>query len=242
MNRFTCNFSGDCEESKYGEHTTLEECLNNCHGVEFKDARYNIYQFAPGEARYLAPSDQAEVVYRLTRIRVSYQEAENILSLIDVADWNGLIDDDRFLPFIRSVYQGPLTLRFIIEGQLADDVRDRLLELEDELNTYDIDEDDDDNIADAAAEASLSKYITNYHNFIIDLLARFEFPVSNLQDGDRLNFDLISESRAAERVTVNWENDQAVDSDLRDQLIVPGSAEYRSLPADLQIIVKRNAM
>ena len=216
MSRYACNLSGECEPSEQGEYVTFDECQSQCRGTPSKDLRYSIYQFVPKEAAYLAPSDQTETLYRLTSVRVAPEEAAEILNLIDAADWDALSGYEQFLPYIRSVYQGPLNFSFVVEGHVADYVRDKLNELDEE----DADSDGIDDL-------------------VTRLLRDFEFPVSHLRDGDRLNFDLIFARQESVRLTIDWRDGQVSDHDQNP--IVPGTAEYQRLPADVQGVVDRNA-
>jgi hypothetical protein len=65
MEHYACNFHGHCEVDDEGAFDTQELCEHQCEGSEQVDTQYTL-----AEALHLAPSDQVEVVRRLTGITV----------------------------------------------------------------------------------------------------------------------------------------------------------------------------
>lgn len=69
MTRYSCSFRGQCEVNRTGEYQSLEDCQRECQGRDASDLNYLIYQYSPDTAvEDLAPSDQREVLRRLTTL------------------------------------------------------------------------------------------------------------------------------------------------------------------------------
>ena len=180
MNRFSCSFAGQCEDNIHGEYASEEECRADCQGIPNKDIRYSIYEFAPAEARYLAPSDQAYVVKRLTGISLSPEEAVNTLDMLNRQAWNELASDDRFLPYIRRNYQGKLTFELILEGEILQN----FLSL-------------------------LPGHHVFLEREMMRILALAEFPTEHLRNGDIIDFIYVDvNSGVPARAMSIWDNGQ----------------------------------
>lgn len=80
---YSCNFKGECEPDSNGRFESEEKCEQACYSRRQKDVNYLIQSFAP-QIQYLAPSDAAEVVYRITGVRnFNRTDARVILNFLD---------------------------------------------------------------------------------------------------------------------------------------------------------------
>ena len=79
MNRWSCNFSGECEQTADGAYHTVEQCQAACQGAEQKDLLYIIGSYEPASALFLASSDQRRVLQELLGFRLPPElNADNI--------------------------------------------------------------------------------------------------------------------------------------------------------------------
>ena len=207
MDRFTCSFAGQCEPNTYGEYASEEECRVDCQGIPNKDLRYSIYEFAPAEARYLAPTDQVEIVKRLTGVVLTVDEAADTLDMLGRQAWDELARDDRFLPYVRRNYQGKLTFDLILEGGV---LQNFLSIITGENNIDDMERD------------------------MMRILALGEFPTEHLRNGDALNFIYIDADGAGRTVGI-WNNGRLEFGD--HYTIRFEDATYHRLPPDLQQVI-----
>ena len=110
--RYACNYNGKCETDSHGEFTTLSECQEVCQGVDNKDLHYLIGEYAPRNGMNMAPSDQVELVRRITGFAPASSEAAVILLEIGLRDYEDLALRDDLLPWLRRTH--PYALRFAI--------------------------------------------------------------------------------------------------------------------------------
>lgn len=83
MNRYSCNFKGDCEEDANGRYISRENCQRRCRGKEQKEVSYSVFEYAPQEALQLAPSDQQEITKRLTGLSLTAADTRELFSVLD---------------------------------------------------------------------------------------------------------------------------------------------------------------
>ena len=89
---YSCNFKGECEPDPNGRFEPEEKCQQACYSRRQKDVNYLIQSFAP-QTQYLAPSDAAEVVYRITGVRdFELENANAILRNLEEEDYEFLVD------------------------------------------------------------------------------------------------------------------------------------------------------
>ena len=99
---YSISFDGKCESNEYGDYPTLEECERACHSIDAKELQYLIYEYAPGAALRLAPSDQVMIVKNLTGVLVDPIDTPTILQAIEINDYETLSLYDKLLPWIRK--------------------------------------------------------------------------------------------------------------------------------------------
>src|SRR5665647_1009953 len=75
MNRWSCGFSGICEEVPRGQYATQAECEAVCQGAENKELLYLITSYNPEDVLNLGLTDQYRVIYDLTGV---HMETANI--------------------------------------------------------------------------------------------------------------------------------------------------------------------
>lgn len=89
--RYSCAFNGTCELDPNGRYTSEQDCLRNCDSTPDKDITYLILQYAPRGLSVLAPSDQVEIIKRLTGVVVTRGDVSIISEAIDQLDWRFLV-------------------------------------------------------------------------------------------------------------------------------------------------------
>lgn len=92
--RYSCNFSGQCETDPNGRFPNEPACTQACYARPQRELNYLVQSFA-AQHDALAPSDAAEVVRRITGIRPQRTDASDILRDIEqenVLTFGGLVD------------------------------------------------------------------------------------------------------------------------------------------------------
>jgi hypothetical protein len=107
MPRLRCNFKGKCEPHAQGiEYDSVADCERNCQGVEARDLMYEILQYEPELALEAAQSDQIEVLYRLTGVRLNcpYNTSQVLKYLIE-EDYMRLVSSNvtEMFPYLERV-------------------------------------------------------------------------------------------------------------------------------------------
>jgi hypothetical protein len=102
--RYSCAFSGRCEFDMQGEFGSFTECVDECQGIDDKDTTYLIYEYDPGSAVYLAPSDRLEVIRRLIGLDVAPDESIEVLEALGSGDIKSLIQVPALAEHVREYY------------------------------------------------------------------------------------------------------------------------------------------
>jgi alpha-tubulin suppressor-like RCC1 family protein len=76
--RFSCTFSGHCEPDPYGIDDQ-NTCQETCTARDDKETLYLTYSYLPEEALSLAPSDQVDLVRRISGTTLTTSEARKYL-------------------------------------------------------------------------------------------------------------------------------------------------------------------
>jgi hypothetical protein len=119
---YSCNYSGHCEPDEYGIYPSFAECQDACRSQSEKEMLYLIHEYDLESAKLLTPSDQVQVLRRLTGVTVHPLDAREIIDAILVNDFETLAKVDELLPWIRRVH--PYSLVFEIpRGSLSAEER-----------------------------------------------------------------------------------------------------------------------
>jgi hypothetical protein len=105
--RFSCASSGQCEANPHGEYQSLLECNQQCqpHPLS-RDLMDLSYEYAPGSARHLAPSDQVRIIKRITGLVIQRPDADRVLEALEDIHEQGvvLVHEPLLWPYLRRIY------------------------------------------------------------------------------------------------------------------------------------------
>jgi len=111
---YSCTINGTCEDDRLGRHQDLATCQANCkpyQGEIIPDILYDILTLNLEDALDLAPSDIVIVLFRLTGLRVSLDEARRILTLVIDKDYLALWEyEEPVKEYVRSQLEDEIDL------------------------------------------------------------------------------------------------------------------------------------
>lgn len=105
LNRYSCTFSGACEEANDGYFHSYEACSANCQPQEQSEIHFLIYQYALAEAAdTLAPLDRQALVRRVTGFTFPLADSYGLLSALAEEDFDFLVQYETLYPFLLTNY------------------------------------------------------------------------------------------------------------------------------------------
>jgi len=96
--KYSCTFSGLCEEDPDGDYDTLEQCQGECQSVEQKELLYLTIAYDPELITQLAPSDQVYVARAHYNLTLSPEEAQLYFLILE-----GLQEEGPLLEKLKDV-------------------------------------------------------------------------------------------------------------------------------------------
>lgn len=118
---YSCNTRGRCEPDRRGRYQTAAECERDCESVHQRDLLLLTMSFDPTLASGLAPSDQVEVIYKITGVVLEPELAAEVLDYVindDPLDAQRQYSDEVKLVHSRLIRPSRLILKHYLDTYL----------------------------------------------------------------------------------------------------------------------------